>query len=69
MQHEDLLVMLMADPLDQRLLDELRFMTQRRIVPVLAAPGRLPMLPSLPSSRFTWYDGLGNGLPSLGVRM
>ncbi len=42
MQHEDLLVMLMADPLDQRLLDELRFMTQRRIVPVLAAPGSLP---------------------------
>lgn len=42
MQHEDLLVVLMADPLDQRLLDELRFMTQRRIVPVLAAPGCLP---------------------------
>ncbi|WP_101047058.1 GspE/PulE family protein [Macromonas nakdongensis] len=42
MEHEDLLVVLMADPLDQRLLDELRFMTQRRIVPVLAAPGSLP---------------------------
>ena len=42
MQHEDLLVVLMADPLDKRLLDELRFMTQRRIVPVLAAPGTLP---------------------------
>ncbi len=42
MLHEDLLVVLMADPLDQRLLDELRFMTQRRIVPVLAAPGTLP---------------------------
>jgi type II secretory ATPase GspE/PulE/Tfp pilus assembly ATPase PilB-like protein len=42
MQHEDLLVVLMADPLDQRLLDELRFMTQRRIVPVLASPGSLP---------------------------
>ena len=41
MQHEDLLVVLMADPLDKRLLDELRFMTQRRIVPVLAAPGTL----------------------------
>ncbi|WP_334155019.1 GspE/PulE family protein [Tepidimonas sp.] len=38
----DVLVMLMADPLDQRLLDELRFMTQRRIVPVLAAAGTLP---------------------------
>lgn len=42
MQHEDLLVVLMADPLDKRLLDELRFMTQRRIVAVLAAPGTLP---------------------------
>ena len=38
----DQLVLLMADPLDQPLLDELRFMTQRRIVPVLAAPGTLP---------------------------
>lgn len=42
MQQDDLLVVLMADPLDKRLLDELRFMTQRRIVPVLAAPGSLP---------------------------
>ncbi len=41
MQHEDLLVVLMADPLDKRLIDELRFMTQRRIVPVLASPGSL----------------------------
>jgi type II secretory ATPase GspE/PulE/Tfp pilus assembly ATPase PilB-like protein len=39
--HEDILVVAMADPLDKRLLDELRFMTQRRIVPVLAAPGTL----------------------------
>ncbi|MEN9905380.1 MAG: hypothetical protein RLZZ555_1945, partial [Pseudomonadota bacterium] len=39
--HEDILVLAMADPLDKRLLDELRFMTQRRIVPVLAAPGTL----------------------------
>ena len=42
MLRDDILVLLMADPLDQRLLDELRFMTQRRIVPVLAAPGSLP---------------------------
>ncbi len=41
LQHEDILVLAMADPLDKRLLDELRFMTQRRIVPVLAAPGTL----------------------------
>jgi type II secretory ATPase GspE/PulE/Tfp pilus assembly ATPase PilB-like protein len=43
--HEDILVVLMADPLDKRLLDELRFMTQRRIVSVLAAPGTL--MPSI----------------------
>lgn len=41
LQHDDLLVVLMADPLDQRLLDELRFLTQRRIVSVMAAPGTL----------------------------
>ena len=38
---DDILVLAMADPLDKRLLDELRFMTQRRIVSVLAAPGTL----------------------------
>ena len=38
---DDLIVLLMADPLDQRLMDEMRFMTQRRVVPVLAAPGSL----------------------------
>ncbi|TSE35772.1 GspE/PulE family protein [Tepidimonas charontis] len=38
----DELAVLMADPLDQRLLEELRFLTQRRLRPVLAAPGTLP---------------------------
>lgn len=42
---DDILVLAMADPLDKRLLDELRFMTQRRIVAVLAAPGTL--MPSM----------------------
>ena len=37
----DLLVLLMADPQDRRLLDELRFMTQHRIQAVQAAPGTL----------------------------
>lgn len=41
MLHDDLLVVLMADIHDRRLLDELRFMTQHRIVGVLAAPGTL----------------------------
>lgn len=41
MLHDDLLVVLMANINDRRLLEELRFMTQRRIVGVLAAPGTL----------------------------
>lgn len=42
MLHDDLLVVLMVDPQDRKLLEELRFMTQHHIVGVLAAPGTLP---------------------------
>ncbi|RUP35259.1 MAG: type II/IV secretion system protein [Curvibacter sp.] len=38
---DEVLVLLMADPWDQRLLDELRFLTQHRLLPALAAPGTL----------------------------
>ena len=38
---EDALVVLMADPFDRVLLDELRFITQRRLIPLQAAPGTL----------------------------
>ncbi|UCU99518.1 GspE/PulE family protein [Acidovorax radicis] len=38
---DDALVVLMADPGDRALLDELRFLTQRRVVPLQAAPGTL----------------------------
>jgi type II secretory ATPase GspE/PulE/Tfp pilus assembly ATPase PilB-like protein len=55
---DDLIVLLMADPLDQRLIDELRFMTQRRVVPVLAAPGSL--MPALARA----YDHLRDVHPS-----
>ncbi len=41
MLRDDLLVVLMVDPQDRRLLEELRFMTQCRIVGVLPAPGTL----------------------------
>lgn len=41
MTHEDALVVLMADPYDRVLLDELRFLTQRRLIPLQAAPGTL----------------------------
>ncbi|MCZ2407052.1 MAG: Flp pilus assembly complex ATPase component TadA [Burkholderiales bacterium] len=38
---EDALVVLMADPSDRTLLDELRFLSQRRVLPLQAAPGSL----------------------------
>ncbi|MCL4771100.1 MAG: Flp pilus assembly complex ATPase component TadA [Burkholderiaceae bacterium] len=38
---DDALVVLMADPYDRTLLDELRFLSQRRLVPLQAAPGTL----------------------------
>ena len=38
---DDVLVMLMADPSDRVLLDELRFLTQRRLIKLSAAPGTL----------------------------
>ena len=38
---EDALVVLMADPRDRVLLDELRFLTQRRLIALNAAPGTL----------------------------
>ena len=41
MLRDDLLVVMLADIHDRQLLDELRFITQRRIVGVMAAPGTL----------------------------
>lgn len=38
---DDALVVLMADPRDRVLLDELRFLTQRRLIALSAAPGTL----------------------------
>lgn len=38
---DDALVLLLADPWDKALLDELRFLTQRRVVAVMAVPGTL----------------------------
>ncbi len=41
MLHGDTLVVLLADPWDKALLDELRFVTQHHVLPVMAAPGTL----------------------------
>ena len=38
---DDALVLLTADPWDRVLLDEMRFLTQRRLIPLKAAPGTL----------------------------
>ncbi len=38
----DALVVALADPWDHALIDELRFVSERRVLPVLAAPGTLP---------------------------
>lgn len=38
---DDALVLLMAEPRDRALLDELRFLSQRRLLPLQAAPGSL----------------------------
>ena len=38
---DDVLVVLVVDPLDRVLLDELRFLTQRRLIALRAAPGTL----------------------------
>ncbi len=64
LRHEDLLVVLMADPLDKRLHDELRFMTQMRIVPVLAAPGTL-----MPALERAYQTSAGSPTPTAGARM
>jgi len=37
----DVLAVLVADPADKAVLDELRFITQKRVVPVMAMPGTL----------------------------
>ncbi|MGZ5275729.1 MAG: GspE/PulE family protein [Caldimonas sp.] len=39
--HDDMLVVLLADPWDRALLDELRFATQHHVLPVMAVPGTL----------------------------
>ena len=64
LRHEDLLVVLMADPLDKRLHDELRFMTQMRIVPVLAAPGTL-----MPALERAYQTNAGSPVTTSGTRM
>jgi type II secretory ATPase GspE/PulE/Tfp pilus assembly ATPase PilB-like protein len=40
----DALAVLVADPSDQAVLDELRFITQKRVIPVMAMPGTLPSM-------------------------
>ena len=62
MVRDDTLVVLLADPWDRPLIDELRFITQRNVVPVMAVPGTL--LPAIQRAYATHpavpADGLGS---------
>lgn len=53
---EDALVTLMADPTDRHLLDELRFLTQRRPIGLQAAPGTL--MPAIANAYRTFPTAL-----------
>ena len=59
---DDALVLLMADPLDRVLLDELRFLTQRRLIPLQAAPGTL--MPAIDQAYRTHPAGPQSPAPS-----
>jgi type II secretory ATPase GspE/PulE/Tfp pilus assembly ATPase PilB-like protein len=60
---EDALVLLMADPYDRVLLDELRFLTQRRLIPLQAAPGTLgPAIAKAYSVHLQHQPGLPTGV-------
>lgn len=56
MLRDDAVVVLMNDPWDKRVLDQLRFMTQRRVIPALAAPGTL-----MPAIQRAYRALQGNG--------
>jgi type II secretory ATPase GspE/PulE/Tfp pilus assembly ATPase PilB-like protein len=72
---DDALVVLVADPWDHGLLDELRFVTQRRVRPVMALPGSL--MPAVhrayaaaPSEQTTGAVGVpGHGLQELALQL
>ena len=61
---EDALVLLMADPYDRVLLDELRFLTQRRLIPLHAAPGTL--VPAI-AKAYSVHPQIPPGSPSTPV--
>ncbi|MBX3627700.1 MAG: type II/IV secretion system protein [Rhizobacter sp.] len=75
MLRDDALVVLLADPWDTTLLDQLRFVTQRRVVVVMAVPGtlmpavhrayaalRLAALPPSAETRAVTVDALASEL-------
>ena len=81
LQRNGTAVVAMAEPWDHRVLDELRFMTQMTIVPVLAAPGtllpaidrayRAPELApaqsgGIPLNVHQWADALRDASPETG---
>ncbi len=61
MLRDDALVVLLGDPWDQVLLDELRFLTQRRVVVVMAVPGTL--MPAIHRAYAAAQPGEARGEP------
>ena len=61
MLRDDALVVLLADPWDKTLLDELRFLTQRRVVVVMAVPGTL--MPAIHRAYAAAQSGEGHNEP------
>lgn len=76
---DDALVVLLADPWDKALLDELRFLTQRRVVAVMAVPGTLmpaihraysaPHADGARLSREAQHDGKSASVESLATEL
>jgi type II secretory ATPase GspE/PulE/Tfp pilus assembly ATPase PilB-like protein len=62
----DAVVVLMNDPWDRRVLDQLRFLTQRRVIPVLAAPGTL--VPAIQRAYRMIAPSTGNGASRASAR-
>lgn len=65
MLRDDALVVLLADPWDKTLIDELRFITQHRIVAVMALPGTL--LPAVHAAYATQANAATRGAGGAGA--
>ncbi len=69
MLHDDVLVVVLADPWDKALLDELHFVTQHPVLPVMAVPGTLmPAIHRAYDAAHATSGNNGNEVPADSVR-